>query len=59
LNNLTLSWPVASAGFALLSSTNLASGTWMMVSPAPQIVGSQWQVILPASGNAQFFRLVQ
>ncbi len=57
--SLTLSWPVASAGFTLLTSTNLASGTWMVVSPSPQIVVSQWQVTVPVSQNAQFFRLVQ
>jgi len=57
--NLTLSWPVASTGFIPLSSTNLASGTWTMVLPSPQIVGNQWQVTLPVTGNAQFFRLAQ
>jgi alpha-L-arabinofuranosidase len=56
-NNLTLSWPLASAGFTLMSRTNLASGAWMAVSPAPQIAGSQWQVTEPITGNAQFFRL--
>jgi alpha-L-arabinofuranosidase len=55
--NLTLSWPLASAGFTLMSRTNLASGIWATVSPVPQIVGSQWQVAVPVSGNAQFFRL--
>ena len=57
--SLALSWPVASADFTLMSSTNLASGTWTTVSPAPQIIGSQWQVAVLVSGNAQFFRLVQ
>jgi hypothetical protein len=55
--NLTLSWPLASAGFTLMSRTNLVSGAWTAVSPASQIVGSQWQVTVPISGNAQFFRL--
>ncbi len=56
-SNLTLSWPLASAGFTLMSRTNLASGSWAAVSPAPQIVGNQWQVTVPVSGSAQFFRL--
>jgi len=56
--SLTLSWPLASASFTLMSRTNLASGVWAPVSsPAPQIVGSQWQVTMPITGNAQFFRL--
>ncbi|HEY1663012.1 MAG TPA: alpha-L-arabinofuranosidase C-terminal domain-containing protein [Verrucomicrobiae bacterium] len=58
-NNLTLSWPVAAASFTLQSSTNLASGAWADVSPPAQIVGNQWQVTIPVSANAQFFRLAQ
>ena len=56
-NNLNLSWPLASASFTLMSRTNLASGDWTAASQSPQIVGSQWQVTMPISGNAQFFRL--
>jgi alpha-L-arabinofuranosidase len=55
--NLMLSWPLASAGFTLTSRTNLASGTWAQAFLTPQIVGSQWQVTVPVTGNAQFFRL--
>lgn len=55
--NLTLSWPLASASFALMSRTNLTSGAWSAVSPAPQIIGGRWQVTVPVSGSAQFFRL--
>jgi fibronectin type 3 domain-containing protein len=41
--NLTLSWPLTFASFAVQWRTDLASGDWMNVtSPAPQIVGSQW-----------------
>lgn len=58
-NNLTLSWPLAAASFTLLSCTNLASGVWTTVSPPAQIVGDQWQVTVPVSDNAQFFRLAQ
>jgi hypothetical protein len=58
--NLTLSWPLASAGFTLMSRTNLVLGDWTAVtSPAPQIVGSQWQVTIPLSGDAQYYRLVR
>jgi arabinoxylan arabinofuranohydrolase len=58
--NLTLTWPLASAGFTLQSRTNLVEGSWLNVtSPAPQIVGGQWQVTLPLSGNTDltFYRL--
>ena len=55
--SLTLSWPLASAGFTLMSRTNLASGNWATMSPAPQMTGGEWQVTVPVSRNAQFFRL--
>jgi hypothetical protein len=58
--NLTVSWPLANAGFTVQWRTNLALGDWLNVtSPAPQIVGSQWQAAVPLSGNAQsvFYRL--
>ena len=60
--NLTLTWPLASAGFTLQSRTNLVLGNWVNVaSPAPQMIGGQWQVSLPQSGNANstFYRLVK
>jgi hypothetical protein len=57
-SNLTPSWPLASAGFTLLTRTNLASGNWTPVSsPVLQIVGSQWQVTVPVPGTAQYYCL--
>jgi hypothetical protein len=57
---VTLSWPLAAASFQLTSSSNLISGNWQLVtSPAAQIVGNLWQVVLPASAvGSQFFRLL-
>ena len=56
--NLTLSWPLASAGFTLMSRTNLTVGYWTpVVSPVPQIIGGQWQIILPATGTSQYYQL--
>jgi hypothetical protein len=60
--DLTLSWPLASAGFTVQSTTNLESGNWVNVlSPAPQIVGDQWEMALPAAANPPptFYRLVK
>ena len=58
--NFTLYWPLAAAGFTVMSCTNLASGVWSPFSAAvPQIVGNQWQIALPISGDAEFFRLVE
>ncbi len=58
--NLILTWPAAFNGFTLQVSTNLALGSWMTVSsPAPQIVGTNFQVALPVTHSLQFFRLVK
>ena len=60
--SLTLTWPLASAGFTVQSRTNLMLGNWVNVtSPVPQIIGGQWQVTLPvtASTPAIFYRLVK
>jgi hypothetical protein len=60
--NLMFSWPVASAGFTLQTRTNLVLGNWVNVtSPAPQIVGGQWELALPPATNAGavFYRLMK
>jgi endo-1,4-beta-xylanase len=60
--NLTVSWPLECAGYTLQSCTNLMQGNWENVaSPAPQIVGGQWEVTLPQSGNTPsvFYRLLK
>ena len=58
--NLTLTWPLVSASFTLQSSTNLAAGNWINVtSPAPQIAGTNYQIVLPSTNPAQFFRMAK
>jgi hypothetical protein len=60
--SLTLTWPLASAGFIVQSRTNLAAGSWVNVtSLAPQIIGTQWQVILGVSNSldSTFYRLIK
>jgi hypothetical protein len=58
--NLLISWPVAGGSYALQSNTSLTSGTWTTIStPAAQIVGSQWQVTVPSTGGAKFYRLAR
>jgi len=54
---LTLAWPLASANFTVMTTTNLVTGGWMPALVSPQVVGNQWQVVLPVAGSAQFFQL--
>jgi hypothetical protein len=55
---LVLSWPLANAGFSVQSSTSLSGSNWVTLTNAPVLVGNtNWQVTLPESSQAQFFRL--
>jgi hypothetical protein len=55
--NIVLSWPVAAAGFSVQVRSSLGSGGWTTLPNAPTLVGSTWQVTVPATGTAQFYRL--
>ena len=56
--NVTLSWPGGASGFNVIGRTNLNLGNWLQItSPVSQLIGDQWQLTVPSSGNAQFFRL--
>ena len=55
--DLTLSWPVASPGYTVMTTTNLTDGNWTLVAVTPQIVGGQWRVVLPVNAKAQFYQL--
>jgi hypothetical protein len=57
--NLTVSWPQTNTGFTVQFCTDLTLGNWLNVtSPAPQIVGGQWQVTLPpTNAGPVFYRL--
>jgi len=58
--NLVLSWPVGAGAYTLQSKASLTPGAWTTIStPAAQLVGSQWQVTVPNTGGAKFFRLVR
>jgi Concanavalin A-like lectin/glucanases superfamily len=58
--NALLSWLAAAAGFAVETSTSLSSPiNWVTLTNAPALVGSNWQLSVPASGTAQFFRLIR
>lgn len=56
-NTINLTWPLAPAGFTLLSTTNLLAPAWVPVSAPVSLVGNQNVVSLPASGTQQYFRL--
>jgi hypothetical protein len=58
--NLILTWPETATGFTPEYKASLGASSWTkLTSPAAQLVGGQWQVSVPVSGSAQFFRLAQ
>jgi hypothetical protein len=58
--SVTLTWPVANAGFAVEVSTNLAATNgWVTLTNAPTLVGSQWTLSLSTSGSPQYYRLIR
>ena len=56
--NLVLNWPLANAGFSVQTSSNLTSANWLTLTNTPALSSSNtWQISVPVSGGAQFFRL--
>jgi hypothetical protein len=56
----TLSWPAYAAGFVLESADSLNSDTiWNPIITAPKLNGDAYEITLPMSATAQFFRLVR
>jgi len=58
--NLVITWPTASALVDLMSSPTLGSGAaWTSVAGALTVVGGNYQMTIPSTSSAQFFRLQQ
>lgn len=58
--NIFLSWPTNDFGFAVQSSSSLASGTtWSPVTNPVTIAGSRNSVTISSTDNARFFRLIR
>jgi hypothetical protein len=55
---LMFSWPLAASGFTLESSPALGGNAiWTPVTDAPLVVGLNYQVTVPLTNSAMFFRL--
>jgi hypothetical protein len=55
--SLKLTWPSTAAGFALESNQSPTATTWDPVAGTPQLVGEEYQMIVPRDDPARFFRL--
>jgi hypothetical protein len=57
-SNLVITWPTSSALVALKSSPALGAGAvWSAAGGSLTVAGGNYQVTLPASGTAKYFRL--
>jgi len=57
--NIVLSWPASDYGFAVQSKSGVTSATtWDTLPDMPALVGTNWQVSLPATETATFFQLI-
>lgn len=57
--NVVLSWPASDFNFSVQSRTSLVPGAgWTTLPDVPTLVGTNWQVTLPATSGAEFFQLV-
>ena len=56
---VTLSWPVANAGFSVQAASSVAGAVnWVTLTNAPTLVGNTtWEVTLPTTGGPQFLRI--
>jgi uncharacterized repeat protein (TIGR03803 family) len=57
-NQIALAWRTNAVGFTLQSTLDLGMpSTWVDVTNAPALLGSEWAVTNIFTGNAQFYRL--
>lgn len=52
-----LTWPAKATNYVLEASTSLPAVSWTPVTNAPTVIGRDRNLQLPATGNANFFRL--
>jgi hypothetical protein len=56
--SVMVSWPASASGLTLEASTELGvNASWVAVGSLANVVGANYQVTIPVSANAQFFRL--
>jgi hypothetical protein len=58
--SITLSWPIVNGAFSLQSSPGLgAKAAWTTVTGTKSVVGSNYQMTVPVTNGAAFFRLIE
>jgi uncharacterized protein with beta-barrel porin domain len=55
--NVVVSWPAFYTGFILETRTNVATGTWLPVAPAPVLTGTNYLITNTAAGPQKYYRL--
>ena len=58
-NTVLLAWPAGVTGYDLQQNADLATTNWTSVTNTPELVGDEYQVILPPAASQGFYRLRQ
>lgn len=56
-NSLVFTWPFTNSPYRLQSTASLTGSSWVTLTNAPENIGTNSQIVLPASADTQFFRL--
>ena len=56
-NTVVVAWPVSAAGFNLQQNSSINSTSWSAVPTPPNVVGSEYQVLIAPPAGSWFFRL--
>lgn len=57
IGEINLSWPSWAVGFNAEVSSNPTTTNWISVTPAPSLADDRWNVSIPTTNSAKFFRL--
>jgi hypothetical protein len=56
-NTLVFTWPATTNGVQLQANASLGTTNWVTLTNTPATVGSNDQIVMPAPGSNQFYRL--
>jgi arabinan endo-1,5-alpha-L-arabinosidase len=57
-SNFVFSWPATALGFTLQTTTNLVTGPWITLPQSAVLQSNQWQLTIPPTNAASYYRLV-
>lgn len=56
-DSVGIAWPATATGFTLQQNGDLSTSNWTAVDVLPDVVGNEWQAIIPVTPGNAFYRL--